>query len=364
MIHQQAGLHIAVPAPSAPAFEDEILAVAGRVGGGQAVGDIGLQRPQSHFSKAGQGREFLHPAHHHPLLGGEIRGRPALVVVVAGAHDVVIVGGARLSVLRPVGVIEVGKAQGMGEFVGRRPDSAHSPVHIGVSGALRSARIDAEFHSVQRGGIGPCGGEGRFMGPDGIVLSLGLVPAGVVHEDHVHLAVPVVVVLAPVDFVVMGLDSRPENLGGILLLGVVSHGAVVRIGAEDIEIRLEKAHGIVQVIVADRSGGAVGGIPRLVQHVGEGLLRRLYGEGAVAELDQHDRIAGRPGACPPALPGVPAGADSCGLLVGGLPPSQRLPVRAGGGPVKAVPVPGNDGLPVSHRGPMQEFVPVADQRNR
>ena len=120
-----------------------------------------------------------------------------------------------LPVLGIIGIVEIGQAQRMGEFVDGRPDSAlggtgYAPKFGGAEVLAGDNTVQGDVQSVR-----------RPMRPDGMGGAFRLAVTGVIHEDHINLTVVVLVVLGKVDGRVQLLQSVFEDPGRLGRIGFV-----------------------------------------------------------------------------------------------------------------------------------------------
>ena len=131
-----------------------------------------------------------------------------------------------------------------------------------------------------------------LMRPDGVrAAAFSLVMTGIVHQDHVDVAVIVGIILAEIDF---GIEQAACLLQGLpgpfrLVLSVILARLGHRHRAVNLEHRLVFAVGIFVVIITDRTGTAVRGVAFLVEHVGKSRLRIVDDKLLVAEIHENDR---------------------------------------------------------------------------
>ena len=123
------------------------------------------------------------------------------------------------------------------------------------------------------------------MRPDGgRVPRLGLVVAGIVHQGHVHLAVPVRIVPGEIDPAVQSLAGFQQGACGIIRIARTIIGQDIR------TVHVENGRilppGILDIVITDRPCGAIGGIAFLVEQGIEGGLGILDGEIGILESDQ------------------------------------------------------------------------------
>ena len=195
-----------------------------------------------------------------------------------------------LAVLLIIGIIEIGQAQHVAEFVAEGADSAHRiarcPPVFGGTG------IGIGPHPVVPRGVPE---QGPGVGPDGVGrTALGLIVAGIEEEDIVHHPVLVVVVDREV---YLGINQATGLVQGLIRMRIAAiHVAAIIApgfgqfdGTDNIVGRLEIPTGILDIIIPDRAGGAVGRIAFLVEQVREGLVGIADGKRQVGKLDQQDQ---------------------------------------------------------------------------
>ena len=126
-----------------------------------------------------------------------------------------------------VGVVEVGNAKHMGEFVAEGADSAH--VRTAGAPEFRGAGIRAEMHPVVDH-VPVAVGKAGSVGPDGVFAApFGLVVPGVIEEDVVYGAILVVVVIGEIHqpLRVRQGTGLGEQFARVLVISVIVVGTVV-----------------------------------------------------------------------------------------------------------------------------------------
>ena len=125
------------------------------------------------------------------------------------------------------------------------------------------------------------------MRPDGgPVAGLGLVVAGIVHQGHVHPAVPVRIVPGEINLAVQCLAGFQQGACGIIHIARTIIGQDIRtVHVKDGRIT---PPGILDIIITDRPRSPIGGIAFLVEQGLEGRLGILDDEIGILESDQDD----------------------------------------------------------------------------
>ena len=294
MVDNHATLQRRVPTAATPAFINEILTLGG---GGCLVGFLPLHRIQRDVSGR-HVRNFVHPSQHDSLQCREIgRGIAGVCpVIAAGTHRVIRIHGTCRPIVSVIRVVEIRKAERMGELMAGRADPAHG--RAGCSRQFRRAEIPVDPLAVEgivvhlllqlRIIVAPVF-QVIGMRPDRAGRSaFRLIESGIIHQQHVHITVAVIIILAEIHTAVQllaGLENR--QAGVVVIRSVRSHAAVQGHRPVDVEDRVETVVGLVVIPVADRADPMVVGIAFLVEQVLELGLR--LGKTLFAEPHQDDR---------------------------------------------------------------------------
>ena len=207
------------------------------------------------------------PSAHHFLVSSIAHRTEAIAAVGATRHEVEVAH-TKKSVV--VDVVEVWESQAVGELMAECADA----VNLARGGQFISTGIDVDDNTVNRQWQS-CLLQSPHVGPDVVRnISIGLTLACIEHEDLVHLAVAVPIIVGEVDISIGGPANFGNHLLGmhivtiLIVLTVVLVVFLGNIGTHNIKHQFKQSCRLVAEIVGDAAPKAFGrGVPRCVQYI-------------------------------------------------------------------------------------------------